>query len=195
MPRNWRDSCKIKQTNYKRRIIYLLYTYVHNLYGNFKGLHLTKKSAMRKIYFVLVVSFVLVSVSTNAQSEKKEPPPPPPKMESTKFTPPKIVKSEEKHSKENPPVIVDKKVNASKSKEPPVITVRGKLADDFYTRNPSVESISRQEDIISLKMKDGTTEKYDMSKKEEDKIFTDKYGRSPIPPPPPPPPAKQKVKA
>ena len=29
-----------------------------------------------------------------------------------------------------------------------------------------------------------------MSKKEEDKNFTEKYGVSPIPPPPPPPPKK-----
>jgi hypothetical protein len=70
---------------------------------------------------------------------------------------------------------------------PPVITVSGKMADEFYARNTTVSEISRQGNIITLKMKDGTTEKYDMSKKEEDKSFTDKYGTSPIPPPPPPP--------
>ena len=135
--------------------------------------------------------FFVVSVSTNAQTEKKEPPPPPPQakvvVEKVKFTPPKIVKGEEIQSQQKPPVIVDEKVNASKPKEPPMITVRGKLADEFYNRNQSVAEISRKGNIITLKMKDGTAEKYDMSKEEEDKNFNDKYGDSPIPPPPPPP--------
>ena len=132
---------------------------------------------MKKI-FALAASLVLVIVSANSQSEKKEPPPPPPKpkKEVMKFEPPKIV--------------VDEEVNATKSKEPPVVTVKGKVADDFYERNPSVSDISSQGSIISLKKKDGTIEKYDMSKKEEDKTFTEKYGVSPIPPLPPPPPKK-----
>ncbi len=124
----------------------------------------------------------VVGITNNAQSTKKEPPPPPPKPmgETVKFEPPKI--------------IIDEEVNASKPKEPPVVRVRGKIVDDFYNRNPSVTDISSQGNIISLKKKDGTIEKYDMSKKEEDKIFTEQYGVSPIPPPPPPPP-KQKTKA
>ena len=56
-----------------------------------------------------------------------------------------------------------------------------------FTKNPSVAGISRQGNIITIKKKDGTTEKYDTSKKEEDKSFTEKYGVSPILPPPPPP--------
>ena len=126
---------------------------------------------MKKI-FGLAASLILVIVSANAQSEKKEPPPPPPKPkdEIVKFTPPKIVKDEE-----------------VQVKEPPVVTVKGKMADEFYTRNPSVAEISRQGNIITLKLKDGTKENYDMNKKEEDKNFTEKYGASPIPPPPPPP--------
>jgi hypothetical protein len=77
----------------------------------------------------------------------------------------------------------------SKKKEPPPPPPKIiiEMADEFYTRNPSVAEVSRQENIITLKMKDGTKEKYDMSKKEEDKSFTEKYGTSPIPPPPPPP--------
>ena len=126
---------------------------------------------MKKI-FGLAASLILVIVSANAQSEKKEPPPPPPKPkdEVVKFTPPKIVKDEE-----------------VQVKEPPVVTLKGKMADEFYTRNPSVAGISRQGNIITLKMKDGTKEKYDMNKKEEDKSFTEKYGVSPISPLPPPP--------
>lgn len=128
---------------------------------------------MKKILAV-AASLIFVVVSANSQTEKKEvPPPPPPKRidEKVKFTPPKIVKDEE-----------------VQMKELPVITVKGKLADDFYKRNPSVSDISRQGNIITLKMKDGTSEKYDMSKKEKDKSFTEKYGTSPIPPPPPPKP-------
>jgi hypothetical protein len=100
---------------------------------------------------------LVIGIASNAQSAKKESPPPPP--------PPKdeVVKS-----------------------EPPKIKVTGPLDDDFYKRNPSVSNFSRQSNIITLKKKDGTTEKYDMSKKEEDKSFTEKYGVSPIPPPPPP---------
>ena len=140
---------------------------------NFKSRISSRNCFMKKI-FALAASLILVVVSANSQSEKKEPPPPPPKpkKEVVKFDPPKIV--------------VDEEVNTAKPKEPPVVTVKGKVADDFYERNPSVSDISRQGNIISLKKKDGTIEKYDMSKKEEDKSFTEKYGISPIPPPPPP---------
>ena len=106
-------------------------------------------------------SIFLVVIAANAQSEKEKPPPPPP--------PPRIVK------------------DGKMIKKPPVITVNGKMADEFYTRNPSVADISRQGHIITLKKKDRTIEKYDMSKKEEHKDFSEKYGVSPIPPPPPPP--------
>ena len=128
---------------------------------------------MKKILGI-AASLILVIVSVNAQSEKKEPPPPPPKPkdEVVKLTPPKIVKDEEVQVKAPPP-------------SPPKIIIE--MADEFYTRNPSVAEISRQGNIITLKMKDGTKEKYDMNKKEEDKSFTEKYGASPIPPPPPPP--------
>ena len=151
-----------------------LYTGSVNIYGKKPQGHLLKKLFMKKI-FALAASLILVVVSANSQSEKKEPPPPPPKpkKEVVKFEPPKIV--------------VDEEVNTTKPKEPPVVTVKGKVADDFYERNPSVSDISRQGNIISLKKKDGTFEKYDMNKKEEDKSFTEKYGVSPIPQPPPRP--------
>jgi len=101
---------------------------------------------------------LVVGITSNAQSAKKEAPPPPPQPKD------EVVKS-----------------------EPPNIKVSGQLDDDFYKRNPSVSDFSRQGNVISLKKKDGTIEKYDISKKEEDKSFTEKYGVSPIPPPPPPP--------
>ena len=141
-----------------------------------RGIYL-KNCFMKKI-FAVAASLILVVVSANAQSEKKEPPPPPPKPkdEIVKFTPPKIVKDEE-----------------VQVKDAPIITIKGKEADVFYKRNPSVVDISRQGNIVILKMKDGRIEKYDMSKKEEDKSFTEQYGVSPIPPPPPPPKKKSKA--
>jgi len=128
---------------------------------------------MKKILGI-AASLILVIVSANAQSEKKAPPPPPPKSkdEIVKFAPPRIVKDEEVPVKVPPP-------------PPPKIIIE--MADEFYTRNPSVAEVSRQGNIITFKMKDGTKEKYDLNKKEEDKSFTEKYGASPIPPPPPPP--------
>jgi hypothetical protein len=148
------------------------------------GIYL-KNCFMKKILAV-AASLILVVVSANSQSEKKEPPPPPPKpKEEVKY---KVVKEEK--VKNTSPTVIEEKVNASKPLEPPVVTVKGKGADDFYKRNPTVSGISRQGSVITIKKKDGTTEKYDMNKKEEDKSFTEKYGVSPIPPPPPPPPKK-----
>ena len=141
-----------------------------------------KNCFMKKILAV-AASLILVVVSANSQSEKKEPPPPPPKpKEEVKYN---VVKGEKKE-----PIIIDEKLDASKPLEPPVVTVKGKQADDFYKRNPTVSAISRKGSVITIKKKDGITEKYDMNKKEEDKSFTEKYGVSPIPPPPPPPPKK-----
>jgi len=103
---------------------------------------------------------LVVGITSNAQSAKKEPPPPPPQPKD------EVVKA-----------------------EPSKIKVSGPLDDDFYKRNPSVSDISRQGNIITLKKKDGTIEKYDINKKEEEgKSFTEKYGVSSIPPPPPPKP-------
>ena len=139
-----------------------------------------KNCFMKKI-FALAASLILVVVSANSQSEKKEPPPPPPKpKEEVKY---KVVEEKVKNTS---PIVIEEKVNASKPSEPPVVNIKGKGADDFYKRNPTVAGISRQGSVITIKKKDGTTEKYDMNKKEEDKSFTEKYGVSPIPPPPPP---------
>jgi len=145
-----------------------------------RGIYL-KNYFMKKILAV-AASLVLVVVSANSQFEKKEPPPPPPKpKEEVKY---KVVDEKVKNTS---PTVIDEKVNASKLSEPPVVTVKGKGADDFYKRTPTVSGISRKGSVITIKKKDGTTEKYDMNKKEEDKSFTEKYGVSPIPPPPPPP--------
>ena len=165
------------------------------------------KIAVMKKIFGLAASLILVVVSANTQTVKKEPPPPPakPKDEVVKFTPPKIVKEKDvqvktepppppkpkdEMTKFTPPKIV--KVEEVQVKEIPVITITGKRADEFYQRNPTVSEISGRGKIIILKKKDGTEEKYDMGKKEEEKSFHENYGVSPIPPPPPP---KKKSKA
>ena len=140
-----------------------------------------RKNAVMKNIFCFAASLVLVIVAANAQKEKKDPPPPPPPQKA-------VIETSRIDEK-----VKYKVVNGKEVKEPPVITVKGKMADEFYNRNPLVADISRQGQIITLKKKDGTIEKYDMSKKEEDKSFTKKYGVSPIPPPPPPPKKKSKA--
>jgi hypothetical protein len=131
----------------------------------FGGCISAENCIMKKI---LPLVLIVIGITSNAQSEKKPPPPPLPKIidEKVKISAPKVV---------------------YKVAEPPVIIAKGEMADEFYKRNPSISEISRKENVITLKKKDGAIEKYDMSKKEEDKSFTDKYGRSPIPPPPPKP--------
>ena len=100
-----------------------------------------------------------------------------------------IASNAQSAKKETPPPPKDEVVKS----EPPKIKVTGPLDDDFYKRNPSVSNFSRQGNIITLKKKDGKIEKYDMSKKEEEKSFTEKYDVSPIPPPPPPKVVKSKA--
>ena len=117
-----------------------------------QGIYL--KNCIMKKTIVVAASLILGVVSANSQSEKKEPPPPPPKPE-VKYKPAK----DEKIKNTSPIIIIDEKVNVSKPQEPPVITVKGKGADDFYKRNPAVSGISRQGSIITIK-KNGTIEKY-----------------------------------
>ena len=92
-----------------------------------------------------------------------------------------VVAANAQEDKKDPPPPPPK---PTEEKVPPVITLS--VNNEFYEQNPTVSEISRQGNIITIKLKDGSTEKYDMSKKEEDRSFTEKYGRSPIPPPPPP---------
>ena len=112
---------------------------------------------MKKILLPLVL--LIVGKAANAQSENKQPPPPPPpNKEVVKFNPPVIVK--------------DKDIQ-----EQPVVTVSGKMADEFYKKNASVSEILRQGNIITIKKKDGKTEKYDLSSKEGSRIFGEKIWR------------------
>jgi hypothetical protein len=76
----------------------------------------------------------------------------------------------------------------------PTISIADKQANEFYKLNPTVTEISRQGNWITLKMKDGSSEKYDMSNKDDKKNFADKYGESPLPDPPPPPKKVDEIK-
>jgi hypothetical protein len=161
-----------------------LYTWPLNIMEK-SHMGISLKICFMKKIFAVGASLILVIVSANSQSEKKEPPPPPPKpKEEVKY---QVVEEKVKNTS---PTIIDEKIKPGEPAETPVVTVKGKGVDDFYKRNPTVSGISRQGSVITIKKKDGTTEKYDMNKKEEDKSFTEKYGVSPIPPPPPPPPKK-----
>jgi hypothetical protein len=117
----------------------------------------TSISAKNSFMKKVLIPLVLLVLgkAVNAQSDKKEPAPPPPPQK-------EVVKF-----------------------KPPVITAKGKKADEFYISNPSVSEISRQGKIITIKKKDGSIEKYDVNSKEEIKTFSEKYGESPLPPPPP----------
>ena len=156
-----------------------LYTWPVNIYGKKPHGHLLENCFMKKILAV-AASLILVVVSANSQSDKKEPPPPPKPKEDVKS------KVAEEKVKNTSPTIMDEKVNAGKPSEPPVLIIKGKEADNFYKRNPTVSGISREGSVITIIKKDGTSEKYDLDKKDEYKSFAEKYGVSPIPSPPPP---------
>jgi hypothetical protein len=111
-----------------------------------------------------IVSLLICLGGLSIVKAQKEPPSPPP-----------------------PPKAVEVKKTVA-----PAVTASGKEADTFYKRNPAIDKVSRKGDIITLKMKDKTTEKYDLGKQEEEKTFRGKYGEPPVPPPPPPPPPKPK---
>src|SRR5690349_4073620 len=112
---------------------------------NYQHSILEKIFCMKKILSLSIC--VILTAMVKAQND---PPPPPPPSK--------------------PPTgVVIEKFN------PPVITVKGHKADEFYKRNPSVEMIFRQENIVTLNMKDKTTEKYDLSKNEQKASFKKKY--------------------
>lgn len=63
--------------------------------------------------------------------------------------------------------------------------------DKFYKMNPSVANVQSRESKISLGLKNGEKEEYDLRNEKEKKSFLQKYKLIPAPPPPPPPPAKK----
>lgn len=59
---------------------------------------------------------------------------------------------------------------------------------EFYKANPAVKTIYWQHvKAVTLQLKDGTTEKYNLTNENETAAFLKKYNSLPIAPPPPPP--------
>ena len=116
----------------------------------------------------IVATALLASTVTFAQQDKKAPPapPPPPKVEMEKFTPPP------------PPPEV-----------PEVVVPNG--YSDFLTRNKNVKTLEwNNQRQVTIHLKSGNKEVYDLGNTEQVKKLEDKYGQLPeAPPPPPPPPA------
>lgn len=119
---------------------------------------LPKNQFMKKIQILIIIFLVACVLETKAQSQKVLPPPPPPiKVDNVKF-------------------------------KPPQMTETAKPSNVFYKRNPSVANLSWQgPHQITIKLKNGKQEEYDLRNGLQKKKFVDKYGNPPIPPPPPPP--------
>lgn len=64
--------------------------------------------------------------------------------------------------------------------------------DVFLKNNPTIKDVYQEKkDLLIVKLKNGTVEKYNMADINEKKKFADKYGDLPaVSPPPPPPPVK-----
>jgi hypothetical protein len=121
---------------------------------------LSKNQFMKKMQILIIVLLVAGVLETKAQSQKELPPPPPP----------------------------PKKIDIVKVK-PPQLTESAIQPNVFYKRNPGVANLSWQGPYqITIKLKNGKQEEYDLSNGLQKKNFVDKYGSPPIPPPPPPPP-------
>jgi hypothetical protein len=120
---------------------------------------LPKNRFMKKIQILIIIFLVAGVLETKAQSQIEPPPPPPPK-----------------------------KVDIVKVK-PPQLIGSAKQSNVFYKRNPGVANLSWQGPYqITIKLKNGNQEEYDLSNGLQKRNFVDKYGSPPIPPPPPPPP-------
>lgn len=106
----------------------------------------------------LPLLFVACGIYAQAQKNQSVPPPPPP-------APPKVEKV-----KFAPPRIIAKDEEA------------------FLAKNKNVSQLSWKDGhMVTVHLKNKSQEKYDLNNSEQKKMFTDKYGESPVPPPPPPP--------
>jgi hypothetical protein len=116
-----------------------------------------------KKILILLASLVVIGTMAGNAQTEKKEPPPPP-----------------------PPKVDIKKF------VPPVI-VKNEDLEAFYKRNPSVINFSIKENKVTLKLKDGKKEEYNLKDEEENKRFIEKYGQPPVPPSPPPPKPKSKA--
>lgn len=133
---------------------------------------------MKKKLFVATA--LLASGIAFAQQKEKAPPPPPPVLEAKDAPPPPP-----------PPPAPEA------PKAPELLMTKGYAA--FLKRNKQVKQLQWNDDQkVTIRLKSGQNEVYDLSKKEDVKKVEAKYGQLPAagemppPPPPPPPPAPPK---
>jgi hypothetical protein len=123
---------------------------------------LAKNRFMKK--GILVAVTLLTGLVLVAQ-QQKEKPPPPPKVLDVKVPPPA------------PPRVPISKQNSWLKDE-----------EAFLKNNPPVKSIGWSENKITLHLKSGKEEVFEVNNKEQMDNFRKQYGELPEPPPPPPPP-------
>ncbi len=63
----------------------------------------------------------------------------------------------------------------------------------FYKQNPGVEKVAFRENKLTVELKTGKKEEYNLSNEPEKKSFLAKFKMVPAPPPPPPPPPAKKL--
>jgi hypothetical protein len=116
----------------------------------------------------LLLSCLLTGFLAFGQNKEKKapPPPPPPKVEAPAVPPP----------------------------PPPPSVVLPEDYKEFLKRNPSVSGLHwYQNKTVTVRLKTGAKEVYDLSKNEAINQFEAKYGEMPAVPPPPPPAKKPKA--
>jgi hypothetical protein len=122
----------------------------------------------------LMATALLAGSVVFAQQEEKTPPPPPPPPPTIEFVEPPPP----------PPV------------PPAPELIMTKDYASFLRRNKQVKQVAWKEDQkVTIHLKSGKSEVYDLSNKGDVKKLEDKYGQLPAgpPPPPPPPPAPAKT--
>jgi hypothetical protein len=134
---------------------------------------------MKKNLFLATA--LLASGIALAQQKQKAPPPPPP--------PPPALEAKDIPPPPPPP---------PPAPEPPKLLMTKEYAA-FLKRNKQVRQLQYTDDQkVTIHLKSGKSEEYDLDKKEDLKKLEDKYGQLPkaaeMPPPPPPPAPKKSLK-
>ena len=124
-----------------------------------------KNQFMKKSIFISIAVLIGSLVFAQQKKEKPSPPPPPLVLDAKDITPPP------------PPKIVEHVPSAGNEDY-----------KAFLKNNPSVNSVSWSENKISIHLRSGKEEVFDLNNKEQMEQFKQKYGELPVPPPPPPPP-------
>ena len=169
------------------------------LYGRITELHLSilKPLFMKKNILVAGLAAVLV-LAASAQVIQKNAPPKPPAA-------PKATIEKNGDIPPPPPPPPPMAPPAPPAPPEPGDQVAEKWNsndyDAFLERNPSVKGLSwNNKNWLTIRLKSGKEEKYNLADEKSKKAAEDKYGELPVappppplPPPPPPPPAPSKI--